>query len=59
VWSLLFLALGIGAIAQVMVQILRQVTGERPLGRYLAERPVLAGLFAGVAVMYVTGMLIG
>ena len=59
VWSVLFLALGIGAIAQVMVQILRQVTGERPLGRYLAERPVLAGLFAGVAVMYVTGMLIG
>ena len=59
VWSLLFLALGIGAIAQVMVQILRQVAGERPLGRYLGERPVLAGLFAGVAVMYVTGMLIG
>jgi ZIP family zinc transporter len=59
VWSLLFLALGIGAIAQVTVQILRQVAGGRPLGRYLSERPVLAGLAAGVAVMYVTGMLIG
>jgi zinc transporter, ZIP family len=59
VWSLLFLALGIGAIAQVMVQILRQVAGQRPLGRYLSERPVLGGLAAGVGVMYVTGMLIG
>ena len=59
VWSLLFLALGIGAIAQVTVQILPQVAGERPLGRYLSEGPVVAGLAAGVAVMYVTGMLVG
>ena len=59
VWALLFLALGIGAIAQVMVQILRQVVGERRFGRYVSERPVMAGLAAGVAVMYVTGMLIG
>jgi len=59
VWALLFLALGIGAIAQVMVQILRQVVGERHFGRYVSERPVMAGLAAGVAVMYVTGMLIG
>jgi zinc transporter ZupT len=59
VWSLLFLALGIGAIAQVMVQIVSQVAGERPLGLYVSERPVIAGLAAGVAVMYVTGMLIG
>jgi hypothetical protein len=43
----------------VMVQIVRQVSGQRPLGRYLSERPVLGGLAAGVAVMYVTGMLIG
>jgi zinc transporter ZupT len=59
VWSLLFLALGIGAIAQVTVQILRQVTGERTLGLYVSERPVMAGLAVGVAVMYATGMLIG
>lgn len=59
VWSLLFLALGIGAIAQVTVQILTQVAGERPLGRYLSERAVVGGLATGVAVMYVTGMLIG
>ena len=59
VWSLLFLAVGIGAIAQVTVQILGQLAGERPLARYITERPVLAGLAAGAAVMYVTGMLIG
>ena len=29
VWSVLFLALGVGAIAQVSVQILGQVAGER------------------------------
>lgn len=59
VWSLLFLAIGIGAIAQVTVQILGQLAGDRPLSRYITERSVVAGLAAGVAVMYVTGMLIG
>jgi hypothetical protein len=55
----IFLALGVGAIAQVTVQILGQVTGERPVLRYLGTGPVLAGLATGFAVMYVTGMLIG
>ena len=59
IWSVLFLALGVGAIAQVTVQILGQVAGERPILRYLGTAPVMAGLAAGVAVMYVTGMLIG
>lgn len=59
VWSVLFLALGVGAIAQVTAQILGQVAEGRPVLRYLATGPVLAGLTAGVAVMYVTGMLIG
>ena len=59
VWSVVFLALGVGAIAQVTVQILTQVAGDRPILRYLGTGPVLAGLTAGFAVMYVTGMLIG
>ncbi|MBK5298129.1 MAG: metal transporter [Vicinamibacteria bacterium] len=59
IWSVIFLAFGVGAIAQVTVQILTQVAGDRPILRYLGTGPVLAGLTAGFAVMYVTGMLIG
>ena len=59
IWSVIFLALGVGAIAQVTIQILGQVAGDRPILRYLGTGPVLAGLTAGFAVMYVTGMLVG
>jgi zinc transporter, ZIP family len=59
VWSVLFLALGVGAIAQVSVQILRQVAGDRGMADSLTRGPVVAGLAAGFAIMYVTGMLIG
>jgi zinc transporter ZupT len=59
VWSVLFLAIGVGAIAQVVVQILRQMTRGSTPSRVLASGPVLAGLFAGFAVMYITGMLVG
>jgi zinc transporter ZupT len=58
VWAVLFLAVGAGAIAQVIVQIARGVAGERPLSAYLGSGPAVAGLFAGFAVMYATGMLI-
>jgi ZIP family zinc transporter len=58
-WSVLFLALGVGAIAQVAVQILGQVAGDRPLVRYLGSGPVMAGLAAGFALMYATGTLVG
>ena len=59
VWSVLFLALGVGAIAQVVGQIVRHMSHEGSAARMLATRPVMAGLFAGFAVMYVTGMLVG
>jgi ZIP family zinc transporter len=59
VWSVLFLALGVGAIAQVIVQIVRQMSREDVPSRVLIRRPVLGGLLAGFAVMYVTGMLVG
>jgi zinc transporter ZupT len=58
VWSVLFLAVGVGAIAQVIGQIARQIGREGP-ARALATTPVLSGLLAGFAVMYVTGMLVG
>jgi zinc transporter ZupT len=59
VWAVLFLAIGVGAIAQVIGQIGRQMAIDGSPVRAMARAPVLAGLFAGFAVMYVTGMLVG
>jgi hypothetical protein len=59
VWSVLFLAIGVGAIAQVIGQIARQVGREKTETRAFASTPVMAGLLAGFAVMYVTGMMVG
>ncbi len=56
---MLFLAIGVGAIAQVVGQIARQMTRDGSPARAMASGPVLAGLFAGFAVMYMTGMLVG
>ena len=58
-WSVLFLGIGAGAIAQVVVQITRQMVAGAPIGRFLATAPVLSGLCAGFVIMYVTGMLVG
>ena len=58
-WSVLFLAIGAGAIAQVVMLISGQMAEGQPLGRYLATTPVMAGLFAGFSTMYVTGMMVG
>jgi len=58
VWSVLFLGLGAGAIAQVIVQIAGGVSAGRSLAAYLRSAPVIAGFFTGFAVMYSTGMLI-
>lgn len=59
VWSVIFLAIGAGAIAQVVVQIARQMAGSQPISGYFARTATAAGLLSGVAVMYVTGMLVG
>ena len=59
IWSVLFLALGAGAIAQVVVQLTRQVVGEKSVTGYVTTPPVASGLFAGVAVMYATGLIVG
>jgi zinc transporter ZupT len=57
--AVLFLGLGAGAIAQVVVQISKQVAGGRPLVERFASVPTMIGLLAGFAVMYATGMLVG
>src|SRR5262249_9711435 len=59
VLSVLFLALGAGAIAQVLGQIGRPMAGDRPRVQILPRRPVMAGLFGGFSMMYATGMLVG
>ena len=59
VWSVLFLGVGAGAIAQVVVQITRQMAADAPAAQFLAKAPVLGGLCAGFGIMYVTGMLVG
>jgi ZIP family zinc transporter len=59
IWSVLCLALGAGAIAQVIVQLSRQMVGTGSIARYVATPTVASGLFAGVAVMYVTGLIVG
>lgn len=58
-WTVLFLGLGVGAIFQVVLQILRQMGRERPLSERLVHAPVVLGLLAGFAVMYATGVIVG
>jgi hypothetical protein len=59
VWAVLFLAVGVGAIAQVIGQIARQMAGDRSPARWLAEGPSHARLTPGMAVMYATGKMVG
>jgi hypothetical protein len=57
--AVLFLALGVGAIAQVTRQILGHSAGESGIASYFREAHVVGGLAAGVLVMYVTGLIVG
>ena len=54
--SALLFGVGVGAIVQVAIQILPGLR-DRDSGRLL-EPAVLGGLAAGVAVMYLTGLLV-
>ena len=58
-WAVVFLGVGAGAIAQVVVQITKSMARERGLGELLRSAPVAWGLLAGVVVMYATGTLVG
>jgi zinc transporter ZupT len=57
--AVLFLGLGAGAIAQVIVQIGRQVGGAGQASERFASGPILGGLVAGFVIMLATGMLVG
>jgi zinc transporter ZupT len=59
VWSVLFLAIGAGAIAQVVLQIGRHMSGSEPVTRFFSRAHVMAGLLAGFVIMYATGMVVG
>jgi zinc transporter ZupT len=56
--AVIFLGLGVGAIIQVVVQIVGQMAREQPLATRFAHAPTALSLLAGFAVMYLTGMLI-
>ena len=56
IWTTLFFALGAGAIAQVIFELLRLF--NRREGVALMAPLNVAGLLAGVMVMYVTGLLV-
>jgi zinc transporter ZupT len=57
--AVLFLALGVGAIAQVTRQLVAQSAASEGISSYLGDRPVVAGLAAGIVIMYVTGLVVG
>lgn len=52
----IFLAVAAGAIAEVVIEVLRTVRAEAPGG--LAAFESLAGIAAGLAIMYLTGLLV-
>lgn len=58
-WSVVFLGIGTGAIAQVVVQISRGMARGRDPVPLFTSRAVLSGLTVGIAVMYFTGMIVG
>jgi ZIP family zinc transporter len=57
--AVVFLALGAGAIAQVLVQIASQMADAESMSARFSSLPVLSGLAAGFLIMLVTGMLVG
>ena len=56
--AVVFLGLGVGAIVQVVLQILRQMGGTVTWRQRLVHAPVALSLLAGFAVMYLTGILV-
>jgi zinc transporter, ZIP family len=59
VLAVVCLGLGVGAIAQVIQQIARQMAGATAIVERFTAVPLAAGLFAGFLIMYATGMLVG
>ena len=59
VLAVVFLGLGAGAIAQVFLQIARQMADNGSITARFSSPPILSGLAAGFLIMLVTGMLVG
>jgi len=59
VLAVLFLGFGAGAIAQVMLQIARQMADTESIAVRFSSPPVMGGLAAGFLIMLATGMLVG
>jgi zinc transporter ZupT len=57
--AVLFLALGVGGIAQVTRQIAIQTAGSQGVAEFVRRVHVAGGLAAGVLIMYVTGLFVG
>jgi ZIP family zinc transporter len=56
IWITLFFALGAGAIAQVLYEVSRVVSSSE--GESWATRHNIGGFLSGLAIMYVTGILV-
>jgi ZIP family zinc transporter len=56
--AVMFLGFGVGAILQVVIQIVGQMAAEIPIGQRLSQVPVALSLLTGFGVMYLTGMLL-
>ena len=59
VLAVLFLGFGAGAIAQVLLQIARQMADTESMAVRFSSPPVMGGLAAGFLIMLATGMLVG
>ena len=59
IWSVVFLAIGAGAIVQVVVKIIWQIADGHRVLQQLATVPVFTGLISGFSVMYITGLIVG
>lgn len=58
-WTTIFLAVGIGAILQVVVEVGRLIRrGQARHGEPAVTWPVFGGVAAGIAVMYLTALLV-
>ena len=59
VLAILFLGFGAGAIAQVLLQISRQMADTQSITARFSSLPIMGGLAAGFLIMLATGMLVG
>jgi zinc transporter ZupT len=57
-WGLVFLAVGIGAILQVLYELAAYITGGRSVLQALSELPNLAGLVVGFGLAYLTALMV-